>query len=344
MERPPLVAVKRCRSTGVAFSYDPCWNASSWHGLAGGATSRRMNQAIAALVRRHDPDRFLTALFAPPERRDALLTLYAFNHELARAREVVSEPPLALIRLQWWREVVEGAAPPPRGGRTAAHRDRGRRTRSRRPAGADRCARGRGGAGVRDAQDWRAYLFGSAGGVAVAAARLLGSPDAEGIATAWCRLWRCRSAAQHSDPCTPGSLPAARRHSGRAWIDARGRIAAPHAAACTGGDAATRPRRIDVASAASPATALHRRRAARRAGKARSRRTPISSLPRGLGDRLAVVLAGITRPHLTGRSESLLDLLGAGCHGLACGADVLTQTGSRIAGTEHCHGAGKNKR
>jgi hypothetical protein len=25
-----------------------------------------MNQAIGALVRRHDPDRFLTALFAPP--------------------------------------------------------------------------------------------------------------------------------------------------------------------------------------------------------------------------------------------------------------------------------------
>src|SRR5271165_6915038 len=92
MERPPLVAVKRCRSTGVASSYDPCRNASS----------------IAALVRRHDPDRLLTALFAPPERRDALLALYAFNHELARAREVASEPPLALIRLQWWREVVEG--------------------------------------------------------------------------------------------------------------------------------------------------------------------------------------------------------------------------------------------
>src|ERR1700744_5704619 len=67
-----------------------------------------MNQAIAALVHRYDPDRFLTALFAPPAKRDALLTLYAFNHELARAREVASEPPLALIRLQWWREVVEG--------------------------------------------------------------------------------------------------------------------------------------------------------------------------------------------------------------------------------------------
>src|SRR5579859_2497108 len=61
------------------------------------------------LVRCHDPDRFLTALFAPAERRETLFLLYAFNHELARAREVASEPTLALIRLQWWREVVEGA-------------------------------------------------------------------------------------------------------------------------------------------------------------------------------------------------------------------------------------------
>jgi phytoene synthase len=64
---------------------------------------------LAALVRRADPDRFLGAMFAPaPQRRD-LLTLYAFNHELARAREVASTPPLALIRLHWWREVAEGA-------------------------------------------------------------------------------------------------------------------------------------------------------------------------------------------------------------------------------------------
>ena len=64
----------------------------------------------AELVRRHDPDRFLTVLFAPPARREALFVLYAFNHELARARAVVSEPMLALIRLQWWREVVQGTA------------------------------------------------------------------------------------------------------------------------------------------------------------------------------------------------------------------------------------------
>ena len=62
----------------------------------------------AELVRRHDPDRYFVTLFAPEAHRRTLFTLYAFNHELARAREVVSEPGLALIRLQWWREVVEG--------------------------------------------------------------------------------------------------------------------------------------------------------------------------------------------------------------------------------------------
>jgi phytoene synthase len=65
--------------------------------------------SLAELVRRHDPDRYFCALFAPAPAREALFTLYAFNHELARAREATSEPGLALIRLQCWREVVEGA-------------------------------------------------------------------------------------------------------------------------------------------------------------------------------------------------------------------------------------------
>jgi phytoene synthase len=69
-------------------------------------------QSVEALVRRHDPDRFLTILFAPADKRSVLCTLYAFNHELARAHEVAREPGLALIRLQWWREVVEGEKRP----------------------------------------------------------------------------------------------------------------------------------------------------------------------------------------------------------------------------------------
>jgi NADH dehydrogenase [ubiquinone] 1 alpha subcomplex assembly factor 6 len=62
----------------------------------------------AAAVRRHDPDRYLCAVFAPPDRREDLLALYAFNLEIARTREAVSEAMLGRIRLQWWREAVEG--------------------------------------------------------------------------------------------------------------------------------------------------------------------------------------------------------------------------------------------
>ncbi len=65
--------------------------------------------SLGPLVRRHDPDRYFCALFAPAAHRETLFTLIAFNHELARACEVTREPGLALIRLQWWREVVEGA-------------------------------------------------------------------------------------------------------------------------------------------------------------------------------------------------------------------------------------------
>jgi NADH dehydrogenase [ubiquinone] 1 alpha subcomplex assembly factor 6 len=63
----------------------------------------------AALVRRHDRDRFQTALFAPAEHREALFALYAFNFEIARVRESVREAMLGQIRLQWWREAI-GAA------------------------------------------------------------------------------------------------------------------------------------------------------------------------------------------------------------------------------------------
>lgn len=61
----------------------------------------------AAELRARDRDRFLTGLFAPPERREPLYALYAFNLEVARAREMVSEPLLGRMRLQWWREAIE---------------------------------------------------------------------------------------------------------------------------------------------------------------------------------------------------------------------------------------------
>jgi phytoene synthase len=68
------------------------------------------------MVRKHDPDRFLLSLFEKPALRPHLWALYAFNHEIAKTREVVTETQLGLIRLQWWRDAVgaiyAGAAVP----------------------------------------------------------------------------------------------------------------------------------------------------------------------------------------------------------------------------------------
>lgn len=57
-------------------------------------------------ARAHDHDRYLCALFAPRHVRPVLLALTAFNVEVARVAEAVSEPMLGEIRLQWWRETI----------------------------------------------------------------------------------------------------------------------------------------------------------------------------------------------------------------------------------------------
>ncbi|MGQ4272834.1 phytoene/squalene synthase family protein [Terrihabitans sp. B22-R8] len=62
-----------------------------------------------SLVRESDPDRFFATLFAPEAKRPALFALYAFNAEVSRVRDVISEPVPGEIRLTWWREVIEGA-------------------------------------------------------------------------------------------------------------------------------------------------------------------------------------------------------------------------------------------
>ena len=59
-------------------------------------------------VREHDKDRFLAALFAPREKRQALFSLYAFDIEIARIPMIARQPLAGEVRLQWWREVLAG--------------------------------------------------------------------------------------------------------------------------------------------------------------------------------------------------------------------------------------------
>ncbi len=62
----------------------------------------------AALVRAADKDRYLASLFAPAAARPHLHALYAFASEIARVRDAAREPMPGEIRLQWWRDVLNG--------------------------------------------------------------------------------------------------------------------------------------------------------------------------------------------------------------------------------------------
>jgi phytoene synthase len=61
------------------------------------------------LVRAHDFPRYASTLFVPSAQRRALLAVYAFNVEVTRVRDQVSQPLPGEIRLQWWTDMLAGA-------------------------------------------------------------------------------------------------------------------------------------------------------------------------------------------------------------------------------------------
>ncbi len=69
-----------------------------------------------SLVETHDRDRYILSMAAPAPARAALWAVYAFNHEIAKTREVTREAGAGHVRLAWWREKLEahyaGAALP----------------------------------------------------------------------------------------------------------------------------------------------------------------------------------------------------------------------------------------
>lgn len=152
------------------------------------ASSAAALSPLTADMRVQDPDRFLSTLFASSDRREALFALYAFDHEIAKVRRVVREPMAGLIRLQWWRDALDGIEvgdvrdhPVVRGLSEATRRglDRGfldtaidareRELEEERPGSVDA---------------FEQHLSATNGGVAQAAVTMLGSDDPEILAAA----------------------------------------------------------------------------------------------------------------------------------------------------------------
>lgn len=139
---------------------------------------------LDALVKRVDPDRWLSSRFIGDARARAdVVALYAYDHELARAPKVASNPLLGEIRLTWWREVLDEVfeGRPVRRHPTAQALAAAvaRRKLPRAPLEAMIDARYRQlDPAPMSAEEARAWAAGSGGASAVLAARVL-APDAD---------------------------------------------------------------------------------------------------------------------------------------------------------------------
>lgn len=67
-----------------------------------------IGQICLDTLRDTDRDRYLACLLSPEDKRADLAALYAFNAELARIRDLVHEPLPGEVRMQWWRDLLEG--------------------------------------------------------------------------------------------------------------------------------------------------------------------------------------------------------------------------------------------
>jgi 15-cis-phytoene synthase len=142
--------------------------------------------ACADLVARADPDRWLAAMAAPVAARAILFPVYAFNVEISRAPWVTSEPMIAEMRLQWWRDALEEIG---QGGTPRAHEIVGALATVLDAEGAailDRAAAARRWDIYHDPfgseGELGDYLDATAGGLMWVAARALGAdPETEGI-------------------------------------------------------------------------------------------------------------------------------------------------------------------
>jgi phytoene synthase len=77
--------------------------------MSGAEQGRASAEFCADLVRTRDFPRYASTLFVPAEQRRPLLSIYAFNVEISRVRDQVSQPLPGEIRLQWWTDMLTGA-------------------------------------------------------------------------------------------------------------------------------------------------------------------------------------------------------------------------------------------
>jgi phytoene synthase len=154
-----------------------------------------MSDDLDDLIRRVDPDRWLSSRFvADAGLRADVIAIYAYDHELARAPKVASNPILGEIRLTWWREMLDEAFE----GRHVRHHPTAqalagviaRHGLPREPLEGMIDARYRElDATPLSKQEATVLAFGTAGAAASLAIQILGGGHEAGLASRWSAMW-----------------------------------------------------------------------------------------------------------------------------------------------------------
>jgi 15-cis-phytoene synthase len=66
------------------------------------------NEYATMTLRETDRDRYFATLLLDPGPREAIAALYAFNADIASVRDRARDPNAGEIRLQWWKDALEG--------------------------------------------------------------------------------------------------------------------------------------------------------------------------------------------------------------------------------------------
>lgn len=244
-----------------------------------------------------DPDRMLCTAFMPPPARERACVLLAFHNELLRAIQPARSSAVAgslagMVRLQWWREVLEGRRPPehslaPKLLEAVAHGYLSRETVLRLVLSAEmELDRQASPDSVPASEAWEQMLRDGAGALSAGMGEVLGVREPAGLnALEWCGMaYGAGAMLRHWGVLEGGGRflypgPVSALHqAGCAFAAQAGTFGQQEGKHIAGWHLAALPLVLARRDLARYATAGQK---AAQAGR-----------PRGIGDRLAVILAG----------------------------------------------------
>ncbi|KAF3309864.1 hypothetical protein TWF173_010265 [Orbilia oligospora] len=105
--QPAMQSTARSIRTHSTHAHHHHHNHNHHHHIPTGANLEAVRSYCRELLRTHDYPSYILSTFHPPPLRDAQLVIRAFNVDIARIADQVSNLTVGRMRMQFWRDVIE---------------------------------------------------------------------------------------------------------------------------------------------------------------------------------------------------------------------------------------------